>query len=120
MVYTRHVLLQVEEQWGTIDRWPVTFHQEWSYVKTTRPDEVATWFESIRSKAKTGRQVIGYLAWVMDGDMPTIDEWRDLWLEAFQLLGMMYTGVQGLEQGLELTERWYGTSLPDRLQFPFV
>ena len=51
----------------------------------------------------------------MDGEMPMVDEWRSLWLEAYQLL-VIYTGVVGLEQKLELVERSYGVAHIDHIQ----
>ena len=44
----------------------------------------------------------------MDGEMPSETEWRDIWLEAYQLLGMLYAGVLGLELRLDIAERWHG------------
>ena len=45
--------------------------------------------------AQAGRQIIGYLVWVMDGEMPAVGEWQDLWLEAYQLLGMHCGTITG-------------------------
>jgi hypothetical protein len=42
----------------------------------------------------------------MDGELPTVDEWRMLWLEVYQLLETVYAGVLGLELRLDLAERW--------------
>ena len=40
--------------------------------------------------------------------MPSETEWWDIWLEAYQLLGMLYAGVLGLELRFDITERWHG------------
>jgi uncharacterized membrane protein required for colicin V production len=45
--------------------------------------------------------------------MPTVDKWRGLWLELYQLLGLVYTGVLGLELSLDLAECWYSMSHPE-------
>lgn len=113
MAFIRRALLQVEDELGAIDRWPVAFSQEWAAMQMSGPREVTAWFESIRGKAQTGRRIISYFGRVMDGEMPSVDEWRNLWLEAYQLLGTVYTGVLGLEQRLEFTELYYRS---DRLQ----
>ncbi|KIM71119.1 hypothetical protein PILCRDRAFT_17361 [Piloderma croceum F 1598] len=59
--------------------------------------------------------------------MPTVDKWRGLWLELYQLLGLVYTGVLGLELSLDLAElipvlveldlveQWYSVSYPDNV-----
>ena len=70
--------------------------------------------------AQAGRQIIGYLVWVMDGEMPAVGEWQDLWLEAYQLLGMVYMGALRLEHSLELTEQWYLMSHLDLSSIPRV
>ena len=41
----------------------------------------------------------------MDGELSAVEEWRNLWLEAYQLLEMVYAGVLGLELSLDLAER---------------
>jgi hypothetical protein len=46
----------------------------------------------------------------MDGETPTVDEWRSLWLESYQLLGMIYTGIVGLELKLEFVKCSYGVA----------
>jgi len=41
---------------------------------------------------------------VMDGELPAVED-GGLWLEAYQLLEMVYAGVLGLELSLDLAER---------------
>ena len=48
----------------------------------------------------------------MDGELPQVNEWRELWLEAYQLLEMVCAGVQGLELSLDLAEHWNGGGPP--------
>jgi hypothetical protein len=117
LIYVRRKLFLLEKRWGTVDGWPISFGQKWLSMRSSSAQEVALWFDSIRHQAQTGRHIIGYLARVMDGEMPTIGEWKDLWLEAYQLLGMVYSGVLGLEHRLDLAERWYGVRHADHLHF---
>jgi hypothetical protein len=106
LVYIRRALLLLEEKWGTVARWPVNFGQEWVSVRTNGAQQIALWFNSIRIQVLAGRRVIRYLARVMDGELPTVDEWRMLWLEVYQLLETVYAGVLGLELRLDLAEHW--------------
>ena len=109
LVYIRRALLRLEDQWGTVDRWAAQFVQQWPSMKTESAPHVASWFASIRHQAQMGRHVIQYLARVMDGEMPSESEWRDIWLEAYQLLVTVYAGVLGLEFRLDIAERWHGS-----------
>lgn len=113
LTHIRRSLLVLEEDWGPVDRWPASFRQEWSCIMTNGAQQVVSWFNAIRHQVHSGRRIIRNLARVMDGEMPTVDEWRGLWLESYQLLGLVYTGVLGLELSLDLAERWYSTSHPE-------
>jgi hypothetical protein len=108
LVYVRRALLRLEDQWGAVDRWAARFVQQWPTMKTESAPRVASWFASVRHQAQMGRHIIQDLARVMDGEMPSETEWRDIWLEAYQLLGMLYAGVLGLELRLDIAERWHG------------
>ena len=86
-------------------------------MRTSSPQEVALWFDSVWHQAEKGQHVVGHLAQVMDREMPMVAEWRDLWLEAYQLMGFVYSGVLGLEQRLDLAEHWYGVGNTGHLHF---
>jgi hypothetical protein len=108
LVYVRRALLRLEDQWGPVDRWAAQFMQQWPTMKTESAPRIASWFASIRQQAKMGRHIIQHLARVMDGEMPSETEWRDIWLEAYQLLVTVYAGVLGLELRLDIAEHWHG------------
>jgi hypothetical protein len=113
LIYTHRALLVLEDKWGPVDRWAANFGCDWSSVRATSATQIRSWLDSMREMGKMGRRLIGYFARVMDGEMPPVDEWRCLWLESYQLLGMLYTGVLGLEQRLDLVEQWYSASYLD-------
>ena len=109
LVYIRRSLLRLEDQWGTVDRWAARFGQQWPSMKTESAQRIASWFASMRSQAQMGWHIIQHLARVMDGEMPSESEWRNIWVEAYQLLVSVHAGVLGLELRLEMAERWYGS-----------
>ena len=116
LLYICHALLVLEENCGAVDRWLANFAEEWLSVRANGAHQVALWFCTVRKQVQKGWHLIRCLARVMDGEMPTVDEWQSLWLEAYQLLGMIYAGVVGLEQKLELVERSYGVAHIDHIQ----
>jgi hypothetical protein len=116
LVYIRHALHVLESKWGAVDTWPSSFGQEWLKISAKEAHEVASWCHSIRIQVQTGWRLIGYITRVMDGEMPTVEEWRNLWLECCQLLKIMYTSILGLEHKLDLVER-YGIANMDCIQF---
>ncbi|KIM73105.1 hypothetical protein PILCRDRAFT_829361 [Piloderma croceum F 1598] len=105
LVYIRHALHVLESKWGAVDTWPSSFGQEWLKVSAKEAHEVASWCHSIRIQVQTGWRLIRYITRVMDGEMPTVEEWRNLWLECCQLLKIIYTSILGLEHKLDLVER---------------
>jgi hypothetical protein len=117
LIYIRHALHVLESKWGAVDTWPSSFGQEWLKVSAKEAHEVASWCHSIRIQVQTGWRLIGYITRVMDGEtVPTVEEWRNLWLECCQLLKIMYTSILGLEHKLDLVER-YGIANMDCIQF---
>ena len=74
-------------------------------VQTSAAQQISSWLDSTRNQVLAGRRIIKDLARVMDGELPAVEEWRNLWLEAYQLLEMVYAGVLGLELSLDLAER---------------
>jgi hypothetical protein len=111
LVYIRRALLLLEEKWGTVARWPASFGREWVSVKASAAQQISSWLDSTRNQVLAGRRIIKDLARVMDGELPAVEEWRNLWLEAYQLLEMVYAGVLGLELSLDLAERQNSDSL---------
>jgi hypothetical protein len=105
LVYIRRALLLLEEKWGAVARWPASFGREWVSVQASAAQQISSWLDSARIQVLAGRRIINDLARVMDGELPAVEEWRNLWLEAYQLLEMVYAGVLGLELSLDLAER---------------
>jgi hypothetical protein len=111
LVYIHRALHALESKWGAVDTWPANFVRDWLKVSVKGAREVALWCNSIRSQVQMGRRLIRHITRVMDGEMPTMEEWRNLWLECCMLLEVIYTSVVGLEQKLDLVERQYGHSI---------
>jgi hypothetical protein len=105
LVCIRRALLLLEEKWGAVARWPASFGREWVSVQASAAQQISSWLNSARIQVLAGRRIVNDLARVMDGELPAVEEWRNLWLEAYQLLEMVYAGVLGLELSLDLAER---------------
>lgn len=108
MAFIRQTLASMEAEWGTISRWPVKFTRDWPYVKDRGKEVVHSWFGEIRGLLKSGWRAITYLSRVMDGTGPSsIDECRDIFLEAQRLSSDLHLGVLGLELRLDLVVEQY-------------
>jgi hypothetical protein len=95
--------LAIESKWGTIDCWGSEFMINWNRIKVKGVDEVMGWFDQMMQRICLGRRVQGWLGRVMDGEMPVdIEEWRDLWVQAHQLMSIFNTGFLSLQHRLDL------------------
>lgn len=75
---------------------------EWGKVKGGAAMEILSWVTSVEQRLYIGRRLLGYLGRVMDGEMPPgIDEWRDLWVQAYQLTTIIQTGFLSLRYQLD-------------------
>jgi hypothetical protein len=103
LAHIRRILLAMESKWGTIDRWGLEFMIDWNRIKVKGVDEVMGWFDQMMQRICLGRRVLGCLGRVMEGEMPIdVEEWRDLWVQAYQLTSIFNTGFLSLQHRLDL------------------
>ena len=77
---------------------------DWNTVKSRGVEEVRELFDRMMERIYLGHRVQGYLGRVMEGEMPAdIEEGRDLWVQAHQLMSMFNTGFLSLQHRLDLT-----------------
>lgn len=94
----RRWVLDIEWEWGAIDRWPARYAEEWSIIRDQDEVSLRSWLDQGKKKAATGRQVLEYLGHVMEGHLhDDIEEWRDLYTQGYQLAARLYSGIIGLE-----------------------
>ncbi|KIM71681.1 hypothetical protein PILCRDRAFT_820868 [Piloderma croceum F 1598] len=98
----RRWMLDMEWNWGAIADWPARCTREWDIMKERDTGSVTEWLDESTRKATAGRQIIAYLALVMEGQLPTdVEIFRDLYLQSHQLTGDFYSAVIGLELTLD-------------------
>lgn len=113
LAFTRRMLLSLEADWGTVDQWPAMFTRDWAAVQGGGKEVVYNWFIKVRELVKNGRRAIAYIGRVMEGaGVASIDECRDLFLEAQHLSANLYTGVLGLEHRFDSAVEHYHSLSP--------
>jgi hypothetical protein len=103
LAHIRQILLTMESQWNTVDRWGSGFMVDWNAVKGKAVEDIMQWFDGMTERIGHGRRVQGCLGRVMEGEMPVdIEEWRDLWVQAHQLTSTFNVGFLSLQHRLDL------------------
>jgi hypothetical protein len=98
----------MEMEWGAVDRWPVKFSRDWESVRGGGSEVVFTWFEKVKAVIFGGRKAIIFLDRILEGDgFRTTDEYRNFWLEVYQLAASIFNGVLGLEHKLDFAMSVY-------------
>lgn len=61
LAFIRRMLLNLEPDWGTVDRWPMMFTRDWACVKGGGNEVVYNWFSKVRKLSRNGQRAITYV-----------------------------------------------------------
>lgn len=81
--------------------WPAILAEQSGDVRHRGAAAVVAWIEQEQMKVSAGHLLLGYMGRVLEGEMTTdIEEWRDVFMQTYQLMLVLAPGVVGLEQAL--------------------
>jgi hypothetical protein len=96
-------MLDIEWSWGSTANWSAKSVQEWGTIREQEKAHVNSWLVEETKKVLEGRRMLGYLGRIMEGKLPTDEEeLRDLYLQGYQLICALDSGVVALEQMLSM------------------
>jgi hypothetical protein len=99
----RRWMLDIEWSWGSTANWSAKSVQEWGTIREQEKAHVNSWLVEETKKVLEGRRMLGYLGRIMEGKLPTDEEeLRDLYLQGYQLICALDSGVVALEQMLSM------------------
>jgi hypothetical protein len=99
----------METELGATDQWANRLAQDWVAVQNSDREVVKDWLSKSRSTIQSARRLILFLGYLMEdtGGSLTMEECRDLWIEANHLSATVYKGVLGMELRLDLALEQY-------------
>lgn len=101
MAGIRRLHVDVEWRWGSIDEWTLVFSAEAGSLRHMGIEGVLGWMREQDAKVTAGRLLLGYIGRVMEGNMSEeIEDWRDIFLQSYQLMYSIAPGVVGQQRAL--------------------
>lgn len=101
MAGIRRLHVDVEWRWGSIDEWTLVFSAEAGSLRHMGIEGALDWMREQNAKVAAGRLLLGYIGRVMEGNMSEeIEDWRDIFLQSYQLMYSIAPGVVGQQRAL--------------------
>lgn len=101
MAAIRRLQVDIEWRWGSIDEWALSFSAEAGSLRHRGIEGALAWMGEQTGKVSAGRLLLGYIGRVMEGNMSEeIEDWRDIFLQSYQLMYSLAPAVVGQERAL--------------------
>ena len=92
------------KEWESVEFFGYYISNAWQSACQEGESAVVDWLQKMNGKLVTGRKIVERLRDVMPSDSPLdLDQTRDLWRQAYDLLSQVHHGLALLEVWLKLT-----------------